>query len=100
MIRLDLLELYGREYVIEHCTSVYLKRREDRLYKVYITDVLKAIAENTTHYQGAEEMFDYGSSISMRWIDVIEPQEEVKETDDRSCTDIVDDIWERIRNGR
>ena len=44
-------------------------------------------------------MFDYGSSISVRWIDVIEPQEEVKETDDRSCTEIVHSIWERI-NGR
>ena len=73
-----------------------MKRREDRLYRIYITDALKAIADNTTHYQGTEGMFDYGSSMSMRWIDVLEPHEEVKEKDDRSCNEIVHDIWERI----
>lgn len=92
------MELYGKSYVIEHCVSEYLKRREDKLYKVYVTDALKAIAENTTHYLGATEMMDYGSSLTMRWIDVLEPKEEVKE-DNRPCTEIVHDIWERI-NGR
>lgn len=77
---------------------MYLKRREDRLYRVYVTDALKAISENTTHFQGAEEMFDYGASITMRWIDVLEPHEEKEETDDRSCEEIVHDMWDRMRN--
>lgn len=42
-------------------------------------------------------MIDYGSSLSARWIDVLEPQEKPKE-DNRSCEEIVRDIWKRMRN--
>ena len=77
-----------------------MKRHEEKLYRVYVTDALKAIAENTTHYQGAEEMFDYGSSLNLRWIDALEPKEEEETTDNRSCVEITHSIWERIRNGR
>ena len=90
------MELYGRSYVVEHCVSERLKQDKEKLYRAYVTDALKIIAENTTHYQGAEEMFDYGSTLNARWIDVLEPQKE-EPTDDRSCEEIVDDIWERIR---
>lgn len=45
-------------------------------------------------------MFDYGASIKVRWIELLEPQqkqEEQEETDDRSCAEIVHGIWERIK---
>jgi len=92
-----MLDLYGKSYVIEHCISEYLKRREEKLYKIYVTDALKAIAENTTHYLGMSEMIDYGTSLSERWIDVLEPQEET-EDDTRTCEEITHGIWSRIRN--
>ena len=85
--------------MIEHCLSEYKRRSEEKLYRVYVTDALKAIAENTTHFAGLDGIVDYGTSLSMRWIDALEPHEEVKEKDDRSCNEIVHDIWERI-NGR
>ena len=91
------MNLYGRNYVIEHCVSEYLKRREEKLYRIYVTDALKAIAENTTHYLGANEVIDYGSSLSTRWIDVLEPPQPIKE-DNRSCKEIVHGIWNRMRN--
>ena len=67
-----------------------------------MTDALKAIAENTTHFAGLDGIVDYGTSLSMRWIDALEPQKEEPEAevDDRSCIEQVHDIWERIRNGR
>ena len=87
--------------MIEHCLSEYKRRSEEKLYRVYVTDALKAIAENTTHFAGLDGIVDYGTSLSMRWIDALEPQEEkIEEPDDRSCAEIVDDIWERIRNGQ
>lgn len=86
--------------MIEHCVSEYKRRSEEKLYRVYVTDALKAIAENTTHFAGLDGIVDYGTSLSMRWIDALEPQQQEVEEDDRSCTEIVDDIWERIRNGR
>ena len=39
---------------------------------------------------------DYGASLTMRWVDVLEPQEEIEE-DDRSCEEIVHGIWDRMR---
>ena len=84
--------------MIEHCASEYIKRREDKIYRIYVTDALKAIAENTTHYLGAGEVMDYGTTLSTRWIDVLEPQEIETIEDDRSCVEIVHDIWQRMRN--
>lgn len=65
---------------------------------MYVSDALKSIAENTTHFLGMDGIVDYGASLTMRWVDVLEPQEEA-EVDDRSCEEIVHGIWERI-NGR
>ena len=75
-----------------------MKLREERLYRIYVTDSLKAISENTTHFLGMNDIVEYGSFISVRWIDLLEPQEIVE--DDRSCEEIVHDIWNSIRNGR
>ena len=44
-IRLDLLELVGRSYVIEHCAAEINRSHHERSYQVYVTDTLKAIAE-------------------------------------------------------
>ena len=44
---MDLLELFGRRYVIDHCISQLKKFSEDEIFRIYITDALKAIANNT-----------------------------------------------------
>lgn len=107
-IRLDLLDLYGRGYVIDHCVAAFLRMRKkeakETLYKAYLTDALKLIAENTSHYLvpglGA---FDYGSTMSKRWIEMELPEENKKRTtpraeeDPRSCTEFAADVWKRIR---
>lgn len=65
-----------------------------------MTDALKAIVENTTHFAGVDGFIDYGTAMSVRWIDALEPREETEGSDDRSCEEVVHDIWERIRNER
>ena len=42
-----MLDLFGRGYVIEHCVSWLKKDSEEKAFRVYITDTLKAIADNT-----------------------------------------------------
>lgn len=42
-IRLDLLDLLGSGYVIDHCVSAFLKEQREELYQIYVTDSLKAI---------------------------------------------------------
>ncbi len=48
-IRLDFVEMFGRNYVIEHCINEFNKKQIEKSYQIYVTDALQAIAENTTH---------------------------------------------------
>ena len=94
------MELLGRGYVIEHCISALKSNNEEKAYKIYVTDALKAIAENTTHLVGTQGVVDYGCKINRRWIDALteayNPPPEVPE-DNRPCEEIAADIWSRIR---
>lgn len=65
-IRLDLLELMGRGYVIDHCIASLRKRNRDIEYRVYITDALKAIVGNTARFAG-------GVELSRRYADYLMP---------------------------
>ena len=62
---------------------------EDYVYRAYISDALKCIAENTMHFAG-------GSSMTKRWVDVVETKEPEPE-DPRPCKEIAADIFKRIR---
>ena len=91
-----MVDLFGREYVIEHCISALKLLREEKSFKIYVTDALMAIADNTTHLVGSQGVVDYGKTINQRWIDVINPPPKVPE-DNRPSEEIAKDIWERIR---
>ena len=39
-----MLEIFGRGYVIEHCISSFKKYNEEMTYRVYVTDLLKALS--------------------------------------------------------
>lgn len=63
------------------------------------------IAENTTHFVGVSEMFDYGKSFKTRWAELMnyvasedtsEKKEDPKE-DNRPATEIAKDIWKRMK---
>ena len=82
--------------MIDFCMSAFLKKQEDKLYRVYVTDCLKAISENGTHLVGANGVVDYGSKMNARWYDLAFPLKEVeeeKQEDTRTCEEIVDSVW-------
>lgn len=84
--------------MIEHCISALKLNREEKSYKIYITDTLMAIAENTTHFLGRNDIIDYGKAMNKRWVEIIEPEvKEPEKIDDRPAKEIAADIWERIR---
>ena len=92
------MKVLGRGYVIEHCISSLKLYYEEKNFRIYVTDALMAIAENTTHLIGQGGVVDYGKSISQRWIDIMNPQTQKKEPeDDRPSEEIAADIWKRIR---
>lgn len=39
--------MFGKSYVIDHCINQLKKTNEETALKVYITDALKAVVENT-----------------------------------------------------
>ena len=78
---LDKFELFGDEYFFEHLRQYSV----ERAYKLYITDCLKMIAENTAKQWG-------GSSPSMRFIEVIEPKPVKKP---KSAEEIIEDVNKR-----
>lgn len=59
------------------------KARNDA-YRIYVTDALRSVAENTARYAG-------GNYIKARYADIIEP----KKQDNRTCEEITADIIAR-----
>lgn len=62
-IRLDLVEMIGWRYVIEHCISSFLKLQEERAYRTYVTDALMLISENTANISNGKYMNKHFSDI-------------------------------------
>lgn len=94
--------------MIDHCIAALKKEKlrnyEDLSFRVYITDALQAICENTTHFVGAKEMFDYGTSLKKRWAEMVEeargdkkPKKKKAEDDTRSAQEIAQDMWAKIK---
>lgn len=94
--------------MIDHCISTLKQKRqreaEEKAYRAYITDALMIIAENTTHYVGKSDMFDYGKSLKTRWVELMDyvkkPAEEEPqdlEDDIRSAEEFAADIWQRMK---
>jgi len=72
-IRLDLLDLFGSGYVIDHCVSAFLKSQREELYQYYITDALKVIGH-----------------LDRRFFDYFKPEEE------RTAKEIIDSIKKKL----
>lgn len=81
-IRLDLLDLYGRGYVFDHCIAAYEQEIKERRYRTYVTDALMAMAGNTARFSG-------GSVMGIRWAD------DGKPTDTRTGDEIAADFITR-----
>ena len=88
-----MLELFGSGYVIEHCVSAFLEDRQEKAYKTYVTDALRAIFQCVS---GSND------NDSTRWIDLVDVNNngtEKTEKNSKSCEEIVDDIWSKIERG-
>lgn len=98
--------------MIEHCISTLKQKRqreaEEKAYRAYVTDALMIIAENTTHYVGKSDMFDYGKSLKSRWVELMDSAKSKKESPDedetqdieddtRSAEEFAADIWNRMK---
>lgn len=62
--------------------------RSDLAYRVYVTDTLRVISENTARLGG-------GSYMRMRYADMLSPEKE----DTRDAGEIIAGIREKLREG-
>ena len=76
-IRLDLLELLGSEFVIEHVVAEYNKKVERRLYRCYTSDMLKAVVEGL------------GATVDSRFADLLENKPQDERTGDEIALDVI-----------
>ncbi len=51
-LNFELLEIMGIGYVIEHYIAFFKKEQHEKAYKIYITDSLRIITENTAKANG------------------------------------------------
>lgn len=75
---IDKLELFGIEYLYQFIQQ-YINERN---YKIYVTDTLKMIAENTAKMNG-------GSVPNMRYIELVERKPVEKE---KSADEIINEV--------
>lgn len=94
--------MFGKGYVIEHCISLFSKKQIEKAYRIYVTDCLKAIAENTTHLMSFEGVIDVGSHMESRFADIIdfEKKKKIEEFEKKSTNQIVDEIWNGMKGGK
>lgn len=69
---------------MRYCTARLNEKARNDAYRIYVTDVLRIVAENTARYAG-------GNYIKARYADIIEP----KKQDNRTCEEITADIVAR-----
>lgn len=75
--------------MIDHCVSAFFERQEEKIYRVYVTDALKAICENTANFAG-------GSVIKARYHDLIDRTPKQPQNDEEQAHEIIKRISEGL----
>lgn len=81
-LSVELLELVGKGYVIDHCISLFNKQAREEAYRTYIADTLKALNDNFAKIFG-------GSYYQTRYIDAIKQEKEPEKSGDEIARDII-----------
>jgi len=90
---LDLLELYGRHYVIDHVLSEIKKCNEEETFKNYVTDVLRYIVNNTAEQESRV-------TVNTSYRDLIHPVTETMEEDnEKQSQNIIANIRNKLKGG-
>lgn len=85
-LNFELLEIVGIGYVIEHYIAFFQKEQQEKAYRVYVTDALRIVTENTAKQGG-------GTYLTTRYADLIEPRKE----ETRTANEIIVDLKEKLR---
>ena len=84
--------------MIDHVASFFRKQQEEKRYRAYVTDALKALTENTTHrlIPGVGEV-SYGSYMPTRWLKEAQEPEDTR-TGDEIAEEIIRRAGLKLKN--
>ena len=82
--------MFGRGYVIEHCVSWLKKDSEEKAYRAYITDALKAITDNTGR------AVKNGVGMKSRFADMVASTQQT-ESDEIDAEEKANEVKERMK---
>lgn len=80
-IRLDLLNLLGSGYVVEHCVSAFRIKAREEIWKGYIAEGVKILTENTSLRGGAH--------LAKSYRELIDTKKEPEKTGDEIVREII-----------
>ena len=81
-LNVELLNLIGKGYVIDHCISLFNKQAREEAFRSYIADTLKTINDNFTKRFG-------GASYKLRYIELVTAEKEPEKSGDEIARDII-----------
>jgi hypothetical protein len=84
------VELFGSEYVIDHCVLAFDSYIHQKLYQGYVTDGLQCLSESIANYYG-------GSYLQKRFVDIIEGVEEEEVSADEIVLEIIEKAGLSVR---
>jgi len=87
-----LLEILGKSYIIDHCYNYLKVQSEETALKVYMTDAIKAVVENTGR------LSKEGVVMRKRFADIINdvPDEEENENNNKRAHSIKERIKSKL----
>lgn len=74
-MRLEMVEALGRGYVVDYCITSLRNRNREKAFRIYVTDALKYIAENTAKFCG-------GTYMNNRFADLMAPPKKMPKSAD------------------
>ena len=86
-LNLDFVNVLGSGYVMDHCISAFQKEQEEKAFRIYLSDAVMAIADNTAKFAG-------GSKMSSRFYDIINIKKEAKK--EETADEIILKIKEKV----
>lgn len=84
---MDFVDVLGSGYVMDHCISAFQKEQEEKAFKIYLSDAIMAIADNTARYVG-------GSKMASRFFDIINIKKQPKQ--EETADEIILRIKEKV----
>ncbi len=78
--------MLGAEYVIDHVVAEYNRRMEENVYRGYVCDLLKCVAEFV------------GTDVPYRYAELVSPPKEASEkTGDEVALEVIDKLGLKVK---